>query len=264
VLGTPASIGPATPEGLEDWRARLYAPDRLVIGAAGAVDEDELLRLAEALFAGATTPVGGEPEAGRFTGGSVGDVRRLEQAHLVFLLPASGVLDDDYFALRLFVEALGGGMSSRLFQEARERLGLAYAIDAYAETYEDVGALGVYAGCAAKDAGRLAEVAAREIRALAGKVEDAELARAKTQLKAALFMARESLAARSEQAAGQVLTFGRTLTSTELAASIDGVTAADMARVGARVLAPRQSAISVLGSKAARDAGSRFEAALFG
>ena len=106
----------------------------------------------------------GRPAAAGFTGGLRPTAKRLEQAHLVMLLPALGLRDPDYFALRLFAEILGGGMSSRLFQEARERRGLAYAIDAYAETYADVGVLGVYAGCAAGDAGDLASVAAGEIR----------------------------------------------------------------------------------------------------
>jgi predicted Zn-dependent peptidase len=154
-------------------------------------------------------------------------------------------------------------MSSRLFQEARERLGLAYAIDAYSDAYADVGVLGVYAGCAAADAGRLAEVAAEQIRGLADKVGEAELARAKAQLRASLFMGRESLLARAEQAAGQMLAFGRLLTPVSLAAAIDAVTADDMARLGARLITPGRTAVSVLGPKAAMDAPARFEAALF-
>ncbi|HZZ35040.1 MAG TPA: pitrilysin family protein [Caulobacteraceae bacterium] len=264
VLGTVASIGRASPDTLESWRARLYAPDRLVVSAAGAVDEDELLRETERLFGAAAAPSADEAAQGRFTGGAVGQARRLEQAHLVFLLPAPGVKDEDYFALRLFAEVLGGGMSSRLFQEARERLGLAYAIDAYAETYADVGTLGIYAGCAARDAGRLAEVAAQQIRGMVAGLDEAELARAKAQLKGSLFMARESLVARAEQAAGQVLVFGRTLTSAELAEAIDRVSLADMARLGGRLLSPGKATVSMLGSKPALDAAPRFEAALFG
>jgi predicted Zn-dependent peptidase len=107
------------------------------------------------------------------------------------LLPAPGACDLDYFALRLLTEILGGGMSSRLFQEAREKRGLAYAIDAYSETYADTGVLGVYAGCAAGDADETAKVAAGEILGMARASSDAELARAKAQLKAGMFMARE-------------------------------------------------------------------------
>ncbi len=264
ILGAPTAIAGAAPATLESWRAGLYAPDRLVISAAGAVDEDEFLRLAERDFTVSSAAVAPDPVPGQFTGGRAMERRKLEQAHLVFLLPAPGVTDPDHWALRLFVEMLGGGMSSRLFQEARERLGLAYAIDAYSDAYADAGVVGVYAGCAPGDAGKLGEVAAGQIRALATGVEAPELARAKAQLKASLFMGRESLAARAEQAAAQWLVFGRLLSSTEMSAAIDEVTPADIARVADRLLTPRACTVSVLGPKAAMAAADGFETALFG
>jgi predicted Zn-dependent peptidase len=263
ILGTPAALAPATPGDIEAWRAAIYAPDRLVVSAAGAVDEDELLRLAQEHFGGAASPAAAEPEGAVFTGGDVVETRRLEQAHVVFMLPAPGLKDPDHFALRLFVEILGGGMSSRLFQEAREKLGLAYAIDAFSDIYEDAGVLGVYAGCAAKDAGQLAQVTGEQIRAMADGVEAAELARAKAQLKAFVFMGRESLLTRAEQAASQLLSFDRLLPSAEIAARIDEVTAEDLARLGGRILAPGKAATSVLGAKAASVAGKRLRSALF-
>ncbi|MFN3523880.1 MAG: M16 family metallopeptidase [Phenylobacterium sp.] len=264
ILGTVGSIGTAEPQTLEAWRAALYAPEGLVISAAGAVDEDELLRLAERDFGGAAA--GGEaPPApqGQFVGGVRPLAKRLEQANLVFLLPAVGLADPDYFALRLFAEILGGGMASRLFQEAREKRGLAYAIDAYADTYADAGVLGVFAGCAAGDAAELASVAAGEIAGLAGSVTGPELARAKAQLKGSMFMARESPVARAEQAAGQVLLFGRALPARELADRIDAVGAGDLARLGGAMLAPKRAACAVLGPKAALKAGDVFQRALF-
>jgi predicted Zn-dependent peptidase len=264
ILGKPETIATADPATLEAWRSAIYAPDRLVVSCAGAVDEDELLTLAEAAFG--TSPAPSAPNdapAATFTGGQATETRKLEQAHLVFMLPAPGVTDVDHWALRLFAEMLGGGMSSRLFQEAREKLGLAYAIDAWAEAWAETGVLGIYAGCAAADAGRLADVAGREVRALAEGPAPAELARAKAQLKAGLFMGRESLTARAEQAAAQMLVFDRLLTSAEMAAAIDQVSAEDVSRLAARVLTPRRAAASALGPKRAMDAPARFEAALF-
>lgn len=264
ILGTVESIGAADPATLGDWRARLYPPNALVVAAAGAVDEAELLALAERDF-------GGEPEGpetdlapATFDGGAEADADRLEQAHVVFLLPAPSAVDPDYFALRLFAEILGGGMASRLFQEARERRGLAYAVDAYAETYLDAGLLGVYAGCAAKDARELALVAAGEIAGLARKVEPRELGRAKAQLKASMFMGRESPLARAEHAAGQLLVFGRLLGPNELARRIDEVTEDDLQRVGERMLGQGRAAASVLGPKAAMPAAEAFRRALAG
>lgn len=259
ILGTMASIKDATPETLGAWRADLYAPTSLVVSAAGAVDEDELLKLAERDFgaaAGAGIPAA-EPAA--FVGGARPVAKRLEQANLVLLLPAVGVMDPDYFALRLLAEILGGGMASRLFQEAREKRGLAYAIDAYSETYADTGALGVFAGCDAKDAAELAQVTAGEIQALTRPVAEAELARAKAQLKGAMFMGRESALARAEQAAGQVLLFGRTLDAEAVAAEIDAVTPQQIAGLMAGILEQRKAAVAILGPKPALAAAETFQ-----
>jgi predicted Zn-dependent peptidase len=264
ILGTVASIATATPQTLSDWRSGLYGPETLVVSAAGAVDEDELLRLAERDFAGATAEPPPHPTPAGFVGGLQPLAKRLEQANVVLLLPTVGARDPAYFALRLLAEILGGGMASRLFQEAREKRGLAYAIDAYAETYAEVGVLGVFAGCAAADAAELARVTAGEIAALTTPVPDAELARAKAQLKAAMFMAREAALARAEQAAGQVLLFGRTLEAEDLAAEIDAVTPADIARLADDILSHRKLAAAVLGPKGALAAAPAFERALFG
>lgn len=264
ILGAAKTVRAADPKALSAFRAGLYAPDRLVVSAAGAVDEDELLTLAQACFGAAAGEGAPLIEPGVFVGGQVSEARRLEQAHLVLMLPAPGAMDVDYFVLRLFVEALGGGMASRLFQEAREKRGLAYAVDAYCDTYSDTGVLGVYAGCAAKDTTELAEVCAAEIRGLCGRIADHELARAKAQLKAHVFMARESLTARAEQAAGQILLYGKLFTPQQIAHEIDAVTTDDMARLGARLLAPGKSVDAVLGPKSALKAGAAFQAALFG
>lgn len=264
ILGTVKSIGAATPQTLGDWRAALYAPEALVISAAGAVDEDELLALAERDFGGAVGAAASGPEPTAFTGGVRTVAKRLEQANVVLLLPAVGVRDPDYFALRLLAEILGGGMASRLFQEAREKRGLAYAIDAYSETYADVGVLGVFAGCDAKGAAELAQVTVDELRALTDPVGEAELARAKAQLKGSMFMGRESALARAEQAAGQVLMFGHTLDPNAVAAEVDAVSARQLADLTARILAPRKAAVAILGPKAAQSAAERFQEALAG
>jgi predicted Zn-dependent peptidase len=264
ILGTVEAIGTATRAELAGFRAGLYAPDRIIVSAAGAVDEDELLSQTEALFGHATSQtLWPEPEAPVFQAGMQTKASRLEQAHLVLLLPALGAADPDYFALRIFTEALGGGMSSRLFQEAREKRGLAYNIDAYADTYVDAGVMGVYAGCAAKDAAETARVAAQEIKALAAKIGEAELARCRAQLKASLFMGRESALSRAEHAAGQVLMFDRLLPPQEIAQAIDEVTPADIARVGERLLSHGKSAAAVLGARSALAAGAEFRHALF-
>lgn len=265
ILGTVETIGTADPTSLQEWRSGLYSPDELVIAAAGAVDEDDLVRLAARLFGDVAQPHA-RPQAqpARFTGEVRAQARRLEQANLVFLLPAVSTADPDYFALRLFAEILGGGMASRLFQEAREKRGLAYTIDAYCETYADAGVLGVFAGCAAGDADELASVVASEIAELGRSVDAGELARAKAQLKGGMFMGRESPAARAEQAAGQVLLFGRPRSARTMAEDIDAVGLEDLGRISELLLGRRQCAVSVLGPRPALRAGESFRRALFG
>jgi predicted Zn-dependent peptidase len=265
ILGADDTVGAATRSSLAEFHASLYGPDAIVVCAAGAVDEAQLLDLVEQRF---STPARAAPppESGpaKFVGGAAPVTRALEQSHLVLLLPAPGLTDPDYFALRLFAEILGGGMSSRLFQAVREDRGLAYAIDAFADTHSDIGVLGVYAGAAAKDAAAAARLCADEIGGLIASVKDSELARAKAQLKAATFMARESALARAEQAAGQVLSFGRMFSVEETSAAIDAVEAADLTRLGNRLLEQRACACAVLGPKPAMKAARAFEAALFG
>ncbi len=265
ILGSDASVRSADARALEAWRAALYAPARIAVSAAGAVDEAELLVLAERLFghAPASTPAA-PSEPGRFVGGSAGLSRRIEQANLVWQLPAPGVRDEAWYALRLFAEILGGGMASRLFQEAREKRGLAYSIDAFADTFDDVGALGVFAGALPGKAEALARLVAEQILALAERVEDGELARAKAQVKSALFMAREQPLARAEHAAAQTFLFGAPMAPAQMRDAVDRVERADLARLAERLLAPKRAVGAVLGPKAAMKAGAAFGAALFG
>jgi predicted Zn-dependent peptidase len=260
ILGEVASLAPATRDTLSAFHQGLYAADRIVVSAAGAMDEDELLALTEAAFGDACAPTTRlpRPEGAAFAGGHASEARKLEQAHVVLMLPGLSRHDPDYFAQTLFTEILGGGMSSRLFQEVRESRGLAYAIDAYNDTYDDVGALGVYAGTGAADAAPAARLTAEEIKKLTLKVEAGELARAKAQMKGSLFMRRESPLSRAEANANNILSFGRLFAAKELAEKVDAVSAEDLRRVGERLVESGRSASAVLGPKRAGGAGAAF------
>ena len=263
ILGTVDSLKAADRAAVADWRARLYSPDRMVVAVSGAVDENELLALAERWFGQeATTPVEVLAPA-VFVGGEARLTRKIEQANLVFQLPSMGALDPRLPALRLFTEILGGGMASRLFQSAREDRGLAYAIDAYQEAYEDAGLLGIYAGAAADRAVELAEVSAAELLDLAEKgPTDAELSRAKAVLNATLWMADESPASRAGRNAAQTLIFGAPVLSEDSAARILAQTSEDLRAVGQSLVEAGRSATAVLGPRAAAPAGAAFSARL--
>ena len=265
ILGSVKSLEPITRAWISDWRARLYSPDRMVVAASGAVDETELLSLAERWFGGETATPAAAPDVPRFTGGHAALTRRIEQANIVFQLPAPSATDPSYAAARLMTEILGGGMASRLFQSAREERGLAYAIDAYHEPYEDAGLLGIYAGASADRAVELAEVCAAEIRALAESGPTAaELSRAKAVMNAGLWMSDESPAARAGRAAAQVLIFGAPIASGIMAERTLAQTIDDVRAAAAASLVPGRAATAVLGPKAAAPAGAAFRAALFG
>jgi predicted Zn-dependent peptidase len=265
ILGSVKSLKPVTRAAIGDWRARLYSPDRMVVAVSGAVDETELLALAERWFGGEASTPAEAPPVPRFTGGEATLTRRIEQANIVFQLPAPSARDPSYAATRLMSEILGGGMASRLFQSAREERGLAYAIDAWHEPYEDAGLLGIYAGAAADRAVELAQVCAAELRALAETGPTAaELSRAKAVLNAGLWMSDESPAARAGRAAAQVLIFGalipsQTMSERTLAQTVDTVRSAAAASLTAGLCAT-----AVLGPKAAAPAGAAFREALFG
>lgn len=262
ILGSVASLAPLDRASVGAFRARLYSPDRMVVVASGAVEEGELLALAERWFGAETAGPADTPAPARFVGGHAALTRRIEQANLVFQVPAPSALEPAYHAGRLLAEILGGGMASRLFQSAREARGLAYAIDAYHEPYEDAGVLGIYAGASADRADELARVCADELKALAdaGPTE-AEMKRAKAVLTAGLWMADESPAARAGRMAAQTLLFGAPIASS-LTAERLAAPDAEAVRSVAQACVAGPAATAVLGPKAASRAGRAFQAAL--
>ena len=265
ILGSVKSLKPIDRASIGAWRARLYSPDRMVVAVSGAVDETELLALSERWFGSEPATPAEAPDTPRFTGGDAALTRRIEQANIVFQLPAPAATDPAYAAARLMTEILGGGMASRLFQAAREERGLAYAIDAYHEPYEDAGILGIFAGASADRAVELARVCAAELKALAEVgPTDAELSRAKAVMNAGLWMSDESPAARAGRAAAQVLIFGATIPSQTMADRTLARTAEDVRAAAAMSLSAGLCATAVLGPKTAAPAGAAFRTALFG
>ncbi|MET4685333.1 M16 family metallopeptidase [Brevundimonas faecalis] len=265
ILGSVESLAPADRAAVTDWRARLYSPDRMVVAVSGAVDEAELLALAERWFGQEAASPAPTIAPAVFVGGEARLARRIEQANLVFQLPGLAATDPGLPALRLFTEILGGGMASRLFQSAREDRGLAYAVDAYQEPYEDGGLLGIYAGAAAERAVELAEVCAAELLDLAEKgPTEAELSRAKAVLNAGLWMSDESPASRAGRNAAQTLIFGAPVSSEDSAARILDQDADDLRAVGRGMAARGLTSTAVLGPKAAGRAGAAFAARLKG
>ena len=236
VLGKAEIVGSLSGETIRGYMHRHYAPGRLVFAAAGQVDHDKLVELASTAFGGLAAGDPGAPEPARYTGGEIRVERDLEQVHIVLGLPGVSHLDPDYYALGLLSTLMGGGMSSRLFQEVREKRGLVYSIYSFASSFQDGGLFGVYAGTGEKSLKELTPLVFDEVAGVAKAVAPEELARAKAQLRADVLMSLESTHARAEQIARQLTIYGRILPPEELTAEIDKVDYAALARCAAVLL----------------------------
>ena len=173
----------------------------------------------------------------RFGGGTKLEARDLEQVHIALALEGLAQRHADYFSLQVFTIVLGGGMSSRLFQEVREKRGLCYTISAFHAPYADTGMFGIYAGTDAGDVKELMRVAVEETAAAAGNITEAEVNRAKAQIKVGLLMALESSGARARQLANQILIYGRPLPIEEMVARIENVSVESTRAAGAALMA---------------------------
>ncbi len=247
ILGTRDSVCSFNAARLRAYLSRNYRAPDMVIVAAGAVDHVMVVGEAERLFASFTGPVAPAPEAARFVGGSHIETRELEQAHLALALEGVAQRDPDLYSLQVFSGILGGGMSSRLFQEVRENRGLCYSIYSFHMPYADTGFFGLYAGTDASDAPELMRVVIDEIGKAAGTIAETEVNRVKAQMKAGLLMALESSGARAQQLANQMFAYGRPIPLSELIAKIEAVTVDSAQAAGRALIARSKPAIAALG-----------------
>ncbi len=239
VLGRVEIVQGLQRDAIRDYMRRNYGPRRLVLAAAGRIEHDRLVDMAAGAFAALPAGEPGEAEPARYRGGDCRLPRELEQVHLVLGFEGVGFEDPDYYAASVLSTVLGGGMSSRLFQEVREKRGLVYSIHSFIAPYLDGGLFGIYAGTGEAEAAELLPLISAETARLADDLDGAEVARARTQLKAGLLMARESTGARCEQLAQQLLIYGRPLPMAEIVAKLEAVDEAGVARVLRRVLKSR-------------------------
>ncbi|MCR6646407.1 MAG: insulinase family protein [Terricaulis sp.] len=260
ILGSAETLANVSLQSLIDFRDAHMTPERTVIAIAGAFDRDAFLETAQARFGAlAAKPAIIAPPA-RAASGSAGEVRKLEQTHLVFSWPAPPAGDDRLYAARLMAEIFGGGMASRLFQEVRETRGLVYAIDSFLDTVEDDGRLVVYAGCSPGNAKAVAEIVVAELHRLADSgVRGDELARAKAVAQAQMLMGAEAPSARAEARAGQVFLRGRVFGFEEARTRIAAVTGEQIQAIARAALAGPACA-AVLGPKAGHGALAAFHA----
>lgn len=253
ILGDETSVGSVTVADLHDWRTTRYRAGSLTLVGAGKVDHDALVALAERHFA--DLPTGSAPAAPRacYTGGARLVRMPSEQAHLTFGFPAPPRLSDDYLAARLFSDIVGGGASSRLFQQVREERGLAYSIYSSLHAVSDAGLFYVYAATARREAAAAAALIEEAVAAAAKDASQRELDRARTQAKASLLMSLETTWGQAHYVARQLAVHGRLVEPAEVISWIEAVTLDQVRAAGAKMLAgpPARASIGVPAARAA-------------
>ncbi len=245
-LGTEAIIRGLSRDSIAGYMGRHYAAGNTVVAAAGALQHDQVLGLVSAHFADLPAEMPQPAAPGRYTGGEFREERDLDQVHITLGFPSVPYGDPDYYPTLLLSTLLGGGMSSRLFQEIREKRGLVYSVYAFNAPFMDGGLFGVYAGTGEREAAELMPVALEQLRLVQSTVRTDEVDRARAQVKASLLMSLESTGSRCEQLARQIQVFGRVVPTAETVARLAAVQVADIERAAARIFAGKPT-LAVMG-----------------
>jgi predicted Zn-dependent peptidase len=247
ILGPAERVSAFSRADLQGFIGDHYGPGQMILAAAGAVDHDEIVRLAEQLFGDMPAKPLYQAEAARFRGGEIRQIKPLEQAHFALGIESPGYRAEDMYVAQIYASALGGGMSSRLFQEVRENRGLCYTIFAQAGAYEDTGMTTIYAGTSADQLGQLAEVTIDEMKRAASDMSPAEVARARAQMKAGLLMGLESPSNRAERLARLLQVWDRIPPLSETIEKIDAVTTGDVRDLAGRMASEAPAALALYG-----------------
>ena len=248
-LGTETIVRGLPREALVTYMRRHYTTANTVVAAAGNLDHDHIVDLAARHFADLPSQPPATAEAGRYAGGEFRENRDLDQVHIVLGFPSVAYADPDYYPTMLLSTLLGGGMSSRLFQEIREKRGLVYSVYSFTAPAMDGGLFGIYAGTGESEAAELMPVTLEELRRVQHDVTEAELARARAQVKAGLLMSLESTGSRCEQLARQLQVFGRLIPTAETVEKLNAVTIDAVQSAAARLFraAPTLAALGPAG-----------------
>ena len=247
ILGTIDSVSNFSRADLHGFMTRYYGAGQMLVCAAGDVDHAELVakigdRLQDLAPATTTNRITPTWNAGRNV-----TQRDLEQTHVVFGLPALAARDEDRFAMMALSTLYGGGMSSRLFQQVREKRGLCYSIFSFAALHSDGGTFAVYAGTSASQVDEMLTVCAGELATLASEVKDDEVARAKAQIRANLLMSRESVSSCADALARQIILFGHPQSDAELLDAIDEIDGVKIAGIAAGLIAGGTPSMACVG-----------------
>lgn len=228
ILGTTDIIQLMSRESLMGYVDRFYTPSQLILCVSGNFDEQQLIKMAEDKFSDLPSAKPHEDVEANYQGGEFRETRELEQSHVIMGFKGVSQTDENYYAAQILTTILGGGMSSRLFQEIREKRGLVYSVYSFHSAYKDDGQLGIYAGTGPEKLPELIPVMCDEVLKIGGSIQEQELQRAKAQLKSSTLMARESMMSRADQNAKSMILRGCLRTIDEIINAINAVTIDDL------------------------------------
>jgi predicted Zn-dependent peptidase len=251
ILGTPQTVKRFDQAMIRQYYASVYTPANLLVTAAGNITHERVVELVLQYFESLppSPPQPGEQTPATHARIALRNKKALEQVHLCLGVPSYPLPHQERFACYVLNTLLGGGMSSRLFQNIRERQGLAYAVFSELNPYRDTGCLSIYAGTSVESARQVVESITKEFRELKQQpVPQEELRRAKDHLKGSLMLSLESTASRMSNLARQEMYFGRFFTLDELVESIESVSAGDVQRIAQTFFDSRQIALTILGN----------------
>lgn len=247
ILGTADLISAVDRDKMLAWRNRNYWASRIVVAAAGNIDHEKFAEATARLFGQIERGQQPQREPPNFSGTEQTAKKTLDQTHIVLSFAAPSYRDPEIYQLQILSNILGGGMSSRLFQEVREKRGLCYSVFAFGSAYEDAGQIGVYAASSPEHTEELLDVTSSVMMSVTAKVTDAEVARAKAQLKTSLVMNLESASSRADQIARQFLAFGTVPAITTLVEKIEAVTVDQVRDLAAKLFKDKTPAVSAVG-----------------
>ncbi|MXV44137.1 insulinase family protein [Saccharibacter sp. 17.LH.SD] len=247
ILGREDIVASMERETLMGYMQQHYSTKNIVIAAAGNLHHDDVVERVERHFSDLSTHTPPTASPAHYKGGIHQTPRKLDQVHLLLGFPAPSYRDPRYYSAMILSTLLGGGMSSRLFQEIRERRGLVYSVYSFASPFADSGLFGLYAGTSPHQIDELVPAMLNELRTLQKGLSKAEIERARTQLKASLLMSLESTGSRCSQIARQLQVHGRIIPTDEIVRRIDNVTEDDILSV-ARSLFEGAPTVTSVGS----------------
>lgn len=247
ILGTVESVKKFEQGDFFNFLKRFYGPQQMILCVAGGIDHSHVFRLAEEKFDFLESNIVPTPSVAKFVGGESNIKKELEQVHFALALEAPKLTDPNLYDARIFASILGGGMSSRLFQEVREKRALCYSIFSFMETLSDTGSIMVYSSTSNDKINELSEVVVNEMKSLVFDIKDDELERAKAQMKAGFMMTLESSTSRCERMARSLAVWGRILELDEVVDRIESVELRKVKDFGLGLLNSKKAALSVYG-----------------